>query len=119
MTMYESEVEFFSGLEEEARDLKGAVFNDEEFREYLLEVGIKETLYEVTSFARSVEENLRSKGFLYKDAQVTDPHWVKSARNLHATMKSRRQQLRKAVSGMYGDEAVDEIQDRVDEEAND
>lgn len=119
MTMYENEVEFFNGMLEESKDLKSAAFDDSVFKEYIMDVGLKETLYEVTSFARSVEENLRTNGFLYEDVREDDPKWVKSARSLHATFRSRRQQLRRAVEGMYGEDAVDAIQERVDMEVAD
>lgn len=119
ISQYESEVDFFNQMMGDTLDLKRAVFEDEDFKDYLLHVGLEETLYEVTSFARSIEENLRTNGFLYEESREADPKWVRSARSLHSTFKSRRQQLRKAVAGMYGEDTVAEIQERVDKEVED
>lgn len=113
---YENEVAYFSEFVNDTADLKAAVWSDEDFKDYLSDVGLKETLYEVTSFARSIQENLRTN-------KITDlttaPPWATKAVRLLATVKSRRQQLRRVVREMYGEDAVQEIQDRVDAEVED
>lgn len=113
---YENEVEYFDRMMRDTDDLKAAIFDDERFKSYILDIGVEETLYELTSFAKSISENLRNN-------QITTlndaPPWARSAIGLLAKVKSRRQQMRKAVYELYGQEAIDEIQKRVLSEVED
>lgn len=117
--MFENEVEFFQEeIVNGTQDLKESIWQDETFKEYIADMGVKETLYELTSYASSIQENLRTNEIRSLDDPNT-PKWARGAVNLLAKVKSRRQQLRRVVRDMYGQEALDEIQARVDAEVLD
>ena len=119
MTMYEAEVDFFKGFLDDEKDLKASIWEDSDFTDYIARVGMKDTLYEVEVFAESVAEGLRNRGFLGEEAREDDPPFVARARKLHAMIKSRRLQLRRAVGELYGQEELDDIYQRVSEEVSD
>lgn len=112
--LFESDVEYFSEVEDIQAELKSAIWDDGTFREFLLDHGLRDTLYEVTFFHRSVADNLKAN-------QIADlklaPDWAKRAVRLSSQLKSRRTQLRRLVRSEYGDEAVEEINQEVLEDS--
>lgn len=113
MSAYEEEVELFSEFSEDQTELKSAIWKDEDMKEYIREVGLEETLYDVTVFHRNLADNCR----LNQITSLTDERdWARKALSLNIRAKSRRQQLRAIVRERYGPEAVQAITDRVFEE---
>lgn len=117
--MFENEVEYFAKeIVGGTLDLKESIWQDDQFKDYLLDIGVRETLYELTSFARSIQVNLQTNNIHDLD-DPNIPDWARKATKLLSKVKSRRQQIRRVVRDMYGEEAIQEIQARVDAEVED
>lgn len=116
MTMYEKDVEWFNDDTEIRAELKAAIWTDEDFKQFISDHGLEEALYEVTSFHRSVADNLRSN---YITDLSTAPLWAKKAARLGGRLKARRQDLRRVLREARGQEAVDAINDKVSKECDD
>ena len=119
MTLYENDVEMFSMLQDEMEEFKQASKNDADFKAYLTEVGAKEALYLATSLHRQVADQIKA----YNDPNAVlnegVQKWLNGAVYLCSNVKKRRQELRRVVVHVYGQEAVDEINERVLDESED
>ena len=98
--MFENDVEFFTDELDAQNKLKGAIWRDDEFSAFVSEVGLEAALYEVTDFHANVADQLRSRGV----ASPTESDWASRTIGLCVRLKSRRQQLRRALRATPGGE---------------
>ena len=119
MTLYENEVEMFSMLQDEMEEFKQASKSDADFKAYLTEVGAKEALYLATTLRQQVADQIKA----YNDPNTVlnegTQKWLNGAVYLCSNVKKRRQELRRVVAHVYGQEVVDEINERVLDESED
>lgn len=116
MTMYENEVDYFNDDLDIQAEIKRTFTDDDGFSELIAEHGVKELLYHVTSYHKSVAQPLHTYSITnLKDA----PAWVPGAVGLITRIKGRRQQLRKIVRDVYGQEEVEAINEKVALEVED
>lgn len=112
MSTFESDVEFFSDTLEEADRIKAAVWSNEAFREFIADYGLVDALTAVTDFHRNLATQLKSQGV----SSPNDSDWARRTIGLCVRVKSRRQQLRRAVRDSFddGDVIVARIKAEVD-----
>lgn len=115
--MFEHEIEYLKDFEADTETLKASLYRDEDFQNYVAAVGLKETLYDVSSLALSVIDILTSHGI--RETDVNKPGWAHKAFVLYGLTRKRRRQLRLVVEEAYGMEAVEEINARVEAEMAD
>lgn len=115
--MFEDEIEFFDDITYELNDLKNANRTDETFREFVKEHGAQHTLYLATTLHREVADQLleANKNGITEE----NKEWRAKAVRVVAGVKKRRQQLRRIVVEMYGQDVVDSINQQVIEESED
>lgn len=99
MNTFESDVEFFSDTLEEADRIKAAVWSDAAFREFIADYGLVDALTAVTDFHRNLATQLKSQGI----SSPSDSDWARRTIGLCVRVKSRRQQLRRAVRDSFED----------------
>lgn len=92
-SMFESEVEFFTSEISGQDRIKSAIWDDAQFTEYVLNVGLEGALYEVSDFHANIASQLKARGI----TSPQDSDWAHKTISLCIRLKSRRQQLRKAV----------------------
>ena len=114
MTLFESDVEWLTDELDESAIIKSAIWIDEDFKAYVAERGLLESLRSVTDFHANIADQLRSRG-------VTSPsesEWAKKTISLCSRAKRRRQELRNAVRNRFED-GEDRIREITDEVKND
>lgn len=119
MTLHESEVEFFDGLQDDLDEFKMASKNDERFKEYLAEVGAEEALYLATTLHRQVADQIKAYNEPNVAVSESTQRWLNGAVHLVSNVRRRRQQLRRIIIELYGQDAVDRVNDRVRNESED
>lgn len=114
MNMFESEVAFLNSAEEDNARLKQLIWADDTFREYVAEVGLEDALYAVTDFHRNVANQLKAAGIVDR----AQSEWGARAIGLCMRLKSRRQQLRRAIREAFddGDEIVKAVTLEIEQE---
>lgn len=119
MLSYEAEVEYFNASNDEQDNLKSVIWADEDFTEYLKDVGLEEALYQVTDFHRNVANQCKDRGaHLTMHDDTPTGHWSRRAISLTMQLKKRRQQLKKAIRDNYDDgwDRVDKITREVEDD---
>lgn len=119
MTLYESEVAFFDGLQDDLDEFKMASKNDDRFKEYLAEVGAEEALYLATTLHRQVADQVMAYNVPNAAVSEGTQRWLSGAVGLVSSVRKRRQQLRRVVIELYGQDAVNEVNNRVRNESED
>lgn len=122
MSLFESDVEFFNAANTSQAELKAAIWRDSDFTAYVAEVGLEGALYEVADFHRNVANQCKDREahlHLKEDGPVGD--WSRRAVSLTMRLKSRRQQLKRAVREAYDDgwDRVDKITKEVSDDWSD
>lgn len=96
---FDEEVDFFSETLDETDRIKAAVWSDDSFRELIADYGLVDALTAVTDFHRNLATQLKSRGV----TSYTDSEWAARTIGLCVRVKSRRQQLRRAVRDSFDD----------------
>lgn len=96
---FESDVDYFSDTLDEAARIKAAVWSDDSFRELIADYGLVEALTAVTDFHRNLATQLKAQGV----TSTEDSEWARRTIGLCVRVKSRRQQLRRAVRDSFDD----------------
>lgn len=99
MTSFESDVDYFSDTLDEADRIKGAVWSDDAFRELIADYGLVDALTAVTDFHRNLATQMKARGV----TSPNDSDWAARTIGLCIRVKSRRQQLRRAVRDSFDD----------------
>lgn len=96
---FDEEVDFFSETLDEADRIKAAVWSDDSFRAFIADYGLVDALTAVTDFHRNLATQLKSQGI----SSPADSDWARRTIGLCVRVKSRRQQLRRAVRDSFDD----------------
>lgn len=115
--MYESEIEYFNEVTDELNDFKNASHNDEDFKDFVRKHGAEHSLYLATTLHREIADQI--KVWNENDMQEEAGEWRRKAVRAVGGLKKRRQQLRRIVTEIHGQDAVEEINQQVLEESED
>lgn len=117
MLQYENEIEYFNELTDELNDFKEASHHDDTFKEFVRNHGAEHSLYLATTLHREIADQI--KVWNENDMQEEASKWRRKAVRAVGGLKRRRQQLRRIVAELHGQEAVEEINQQVLEESED
>lgn len=115
MSLFESDVEFFSDVLDEQAELRESLGNDEDFKDFVARHGLLEALYRVSSFHKHIAQQISDYDKLQVRGRV---EWRGRVGGLCSLLKKRRQQLRKAVVSAFGEQDVKLISTRVSNEVS-
>lgn len=115
--MYENEIEYFTELSDELNAFKEASRFDDTFKEFIRLHGAEHSLYLATSLHREVADQIINTNESGMQGDFSE--WRKKAVRLVGGLKKRRQQLRRVVTELHGQEVVDEINEQVLAESED
>lgn len=114
MTLFESDVEWLADELDESAIIKSAIWIDEDFKAFVAERGLVESLRSVTNFHANIADQLRSQGV----TSPSDSQWAMKTISLCQRAKRRRQELRNAVRNRYedGEDRIREITAEIKED---